>query len=124
MAPAEDQTPRRYKHPEYPEEETIPFFPNYVILEVIVAYLVLAGLIVLATLLPAGLEEKADPFHTPEHIKKGGGEMIRVRSFFLAIALCPPTSSISTGRASTGWLSRRAIRTWRPASTATTATGF
>ena len=61
--------PRRYEHPEYPEEDTIPFFPNYVILEVIVAYLVLAALIVLASLLPVGLEEKADPFSTPEHIK-------------------------------------------------------
>jgi ubiquinol-cytochrome c reductase cytochrome b subunit len=61
--------PRRYKHPEYPEEDTIPFFPNYVILEVIVSYLVLAALIVLATVLPAGLEDKADPFNTPQHIK-------------------------------------------------------
>jgi ubiquinol-cytochrome c reductase cytochrome b subunit len=61
--------PRRYKHPEYPEEDTIPFFPNYIILEVIVSYIVLAGLIVLATVLPVGLEEKADPFNTPQHIK-------------------------------------------------------
>ena len=61
--------PRRYKHREYREEDTIPFFPNYVILEVIVTYLVLAAPIVLASLLPAGLEEKADPFLTPEHIK-------------------------------------------------------
>lgn len=65
----EVEGPRRYKHPEYPEEETIPFFPNYVILEVIVSYIVLAGLIVLASLLPTGLEEKADPFNTPQHIK-------------------------------------------------------
>ena len=69
MSHSGDETPRRYKHPEYPEEDTIPFFPNYVILEVIVAYLVLAGLIVLASLLPAGLEEKADMFNTPQHIK-------------------------------------------------------
>lgn len=61
--------PRRYKHPEYPEEDTLPFFPNYVIIEVIVAYLVLAALIVLASFLPIGLEEKADPFNTPQHIK-------------------------------------------------------
>ena len=65
----ESDQPRRYKHPEYPEEETIPFFPNYIILEVIVSYLVLAALIVLASLLPTGLEEKADPFNTPQHIK-------------------------------------------------------
>jgi ubiquinol-cytochrome c reductase cytochrome b subunit len=61
--------PKRYKHPEYPEEETIPFFPNYIILEVIVSFLVLAALIVLASVLPVGLEEQADPFNTPQHIK-------------------------------------------------------
>jgi ubiquinol-cytochrome c reductase cytochrome b subunit len=69
MSGSEGEGPRRYKHPEYPEEDTIPFFPNYIILEVIVSYLVLAALIVLATILPIGLEEKADPFSTPEHIK-------------------------------------------------------
>ena len=69
MTQPESEGPRRYKHPEYPEEDTIPFFPNYVILEVIVSFLVLAALIVLASLLPVGLEEKADPFSTPQHIK-------------------------------------------------------
>jgi quinol-cytochrome oxidoreductase complex cytochrome b subunit len=69
MSPPEGQGPRRYKHPEYREEDTIPFFPNYIILEVIVSYIVLAALIVLASLLPVGLEEKADPFNTPQHIK-------------------------------------------------------
>ncbi len=69
MSRQESEGPRRFKHAEYPEEETIPFFPNYIILEVIVSYLVLAGLIVLASLLPTGLEEKADPFSTPQHIK-------------------------------------------------------
>jgi len=69
MSQSENQGPRRYKHPEYREEDTIPFFPNYVILEVIVGFILLAGLIVLVSLLPAGLEEKADPFNTPQHIK-------------------------------------------------------
>ena len=69
MAPPESQGPRRYKHPEYREEDTIPFFPNYIILEVIVSFMLLAALIVLASILPVGLEEKADPFLTPEHIK-------------------------------------------------------
>jgi len=69
MSEAEGGHPRRYKHAEYPEKDTIPFFPNYIILEVIVSYLVLALLIVLATVLPAGLEDKADPFSTPQHIK-------------------------------------------------------
>jgi quinol-cytochrome oxidoreductase complex cytochrome b subunit len=66
---AQSEGPRRYKHPEYAEEDTIPFFPNYVLLEIIVSYLVLALLIALASLLPVGLEEKADPFSTPLHIK-------------------------------------------------------
>lgn len=65
----ETEFPRRYKHPEYPEQDTIPFFPNYIILEVIVSFVVLAALIVLTTLLPVGLEDKADPFNTPQHIK-------------------------------------------------------
>ena len=69
MSEAEGEHPRRYKHAEYPEKDTIPFFPNYIILEVIVSYLVLALLVVLATVLPAGLEEQADPFNTPQHIK-------------------------------------------------------
>jgi quinol-cytochrome oxidoreductase complex cytochrome b subunit len=69
MVQSETDGPRRYKHPEYPEEDTIPFFPNYIILEVIVSYLVLALLIILASLLPVGLEEKADPLNTPQHIK-------------------------------------------------------
>jgi ubiquinol-cytochrome c reductase cytochrome b subunit len=61
--------PQPYQHPEYPEEDTIPFFPNYIILEVITSYILLAGIIVLVTLLPVGLEEPADPFSTPAHIK-------------------------------------------------------
>lgn len=69
MSESKTTAPKRYKHAEYPEEDTIPFFPNYVILEVIVSYIVLAALIVLATLLPVGLEGKADPFNTPQHIK-------------------------------------------------------
>ena len=69
MLQGEAKGPRRYKHPEYPEEETLPFFPNYIILEVIVSFIILAALIVLASLLPTGLEEKADPFSTPQHIK-------------------------------------------------------
>jgi quinol-cytochrome oxidoreductase complex cytochrome b subunit len=69
VSESQDEFPKRYKHPEYPEEDTIPFFPNYIILEVIVSYIVLAALIVLASLLPTGLEEVADPFNTPQHIK-------------------------------------------------------
>lgn len=69
MTDSRQAGPVPYQHPEYPEEETIPFFPNYIILEVITSYILLAGLIVLVTLLPVGLEEQADPFSTPAHIK-------------------------------------------------------
>jgi len=69
MSHSEEQSPHRYKHAEYPEEDTIPFFPNYIILEVIATFLLLAVLVTLASLLPVGLEEKADPFNTPQHIK-------------------------------------------------------
>lgn len=69
MSHSEGQAQHRYQHAEYPEEDTIPFFPNYIILEVIVTFLLLAVLVTLASLLPAGLEEKADPFNTPQHIK-------------------------------------------------------
>lgn len=54
---------------EYRPEETIPFYPHHLISEVMVSYLVLAILIVLASVFPAGLEEPADPFNTPAHVK-------------------------------------------------------
>jgi len=47
----------------------LPFFPNYLLDEVIAWYVMLAVIIVLASLFPAGLEERADPFKTPPHIK-------------------------------------------------------
>jgi quinol-cytochrome oxidoreductase complex cytochrome b subunit len=47
----------------------VPFFPNYVLDEVIAWYAMLAILIALASLFPAGLEEPADPLHTPAHTK-------------------------------------------------------
>lgn len=47
----------------------LPFFPNYVLGEFIAWYAVLALLIVLSSLFPAGLEDKADPLVTPPHIK-------------------------------------------------------
>ncbi len=51
------------------KEKGIPFFPNHFLKEVIVMCLVLAGLSLLATFLPAPMEEKADPFVTPAHLK-------------------------------------------------------
>jgi quinol-cytochrome oxidoreductase complex cytochrome b subunit len=51
------------------ERKLLPFFPNYVLDEVIAWYVMLAILIVLASLFAAGLEEPADPLRTPEHTK-------------------------------------------------------
>jgi len=51
------------------EKKLLPFFPHYVLDEVIAWYVMLAVLIVLASLFAAGLEEPADPLRTPEHTK-------------------------------------------------------
>ena len=55
------------KKPE--EERGIPFFPNHLLKEVVVMCIVLAGMSILAVFFPAPMEEKADPFSTPLHIK-------------------------------------------------------
>ncbi len=57
------------EHGEAEKEKTLPFFPHYVLSEVISWYIIIALLIVLAAALPAGLEEKANPLETPPHIK-------------------------------------------------------
>ncbi len=46
------------------KKKLIPFFPNYVLDEIIVWYILLAIIIALASLFPAGLGEPADPLHT------------------------------------------------------------
>jgi len=51
------------------KKKLLPFFPNYILDEVIAWYIMLAILIILASLFPAGLEEQADPLRTPEHTK-------------------------------------------------------
>jgi quinol-cytochrome oxidoreductase complex cytochrome b subunit len=51
------------------QKKRIPFFPDYILDEMIAWYVALALLVVLASLFPAGLEEKADPLSTPAHIK-------------------------------------------------------
>ena len=48
---------------------TLPFFPDYILDEVIAWYVVLGILVVLASLFPAGLEDKANTLETPQHIK-------------------------------------------------------
>jgi len=63
-------SPRRHlTHAELAEEPTLPFFPNYILDEIIAWYALLALLVVIATLFPVGLEAQADPLVTPEHIK-------------------------------------------------------
>jgi quinol-cytochrome oxidoreductase complex cytochrome b subunit len=46
-----------------------PFFPHYILDEVIAWAVVLAVIVILASVLPAGLEDKADPLVTPPHVK-------------------------------------------------------
>jgi quinol-cytochrome oxidoreductase complex cytochrome b subunit len=55
--------------PEAEKKKLLPFFPNYVLDEVIAWYVMLTILVVLSSLSPAGLEEPADPLHTPPHAK-------------------------------------------------------
>jgi len=53
-----------------PESEPLrPFFPNYLLDEVVAWYVILAILVVLASVFPVGLEEQANPLETPAHIK-------------------------------------------------------
>ena len=47
----------------------LPFWPHYILSETIAWYIMFGILIMLAAFLPAGLEDKADPFKTPEHVK-------------------------------------------------------
>ena len=46
-----------------------PFFPHHVVEQVIQLFLLLAVLFALTLWRPAGLEDKADPLTTPEHVK-------------------------------------------------------
>ena len=50
-------------------KKLLPFWPHYVLSETIAWYIMLGVLIILAAFVPAGLEDKADPFKTPEHVK-------------------------------------------------------
>jgi quinol-cytochrome oxidoreductase complex cytochrome b subunit len=63
------EIPELQERGEPEEKELLPFFPNYILDEVIAWYFMLAVLIVLASMFPAGLEEKADALKTPPHIK-------------------------------------------------------
>ena len=50
-------------------KQDLPFWPHYILSETIAWYTMLGVLIILAAFFPAGLEDKADPFKTPEHVK-------------------------------------------------------
>ncbi len=52
-----------------PNEPLRPFFPHYVIDEMVAWYIILAVLVVLSSIWPAGLEEPANPILTPMHVK-------------------------------------------------------
>ena len=47
----------------------LPFWPHYVLSELIAWYIVLGILIILAAFMPVGLEDKANAFVTPQHVK-------------------------------------------------------
>jgi quinol-cytochrome oxidoreductase complex cytochrome b subunit len=59
----------RGRRAETPAEPNRPFFPHYILDEVVAWYVVLAVLVVLSSLFPAGLHEQANPLETPAHIK-------------------------------------------------------
>lgn len=50
-------------------KQLLPFWPHYILSEFIAWYVMLAILIALASLLPADLQAKADPFRTPPEVK-------------------------------------------------------
>ena len=50
-------------------KQLLPFWPHYVLSEFIAWYFMLGILIALSSLIPAGLEAKADPFRTPPEVR-------------------------------------------------------
>jgi ubiquinol-cytochrome c reductase cytochrome b subunit len=66
--------PKRAERPTDPpdagaDEKLKPFFPDYVLDEMIAWFFVLAIIVCLASIFPTGLEDKANPLETPAHIK-------------------------------------------------------
>jgi quinol-cytochrome oxidoreductase complex cytochrome b subunit len=51
------------------ERQLLPFWPHYILSEFIAWYAMLGVLIALASLFPADLQAKADPFRTPPDVK-------------------------------------------------------
>lgn len=50
-------------------KQLLPFWPHYLLSEFIAWYVMLAILIALASIMPADLQAKADPFRTPPDVK-------------------------------------------------------
>jgi ubiquinol-cytochrome c reductase cytochrome b subunit len=71
MAENENVSPESQaaQHPEKELEEGEPFFPDHILSNLMVIFLTLGLLITFTTFFPAPMEEKADPFLTPDHIK-------------------------------------------------------
>lgn len=63
---SQEETPRAERAG---RRSLLPFWPHYVLSEFIAWYIMFGVLIALAAFLPAGLEDRADPFKTPEHVK-------------------------------------------------------
>jgi len=51
------------------EQKLLPFWPHYVLSELIAWYVILGILVTLSAVFPAGLEERANAMLTPEHVK-------------------------------------------------------
>jgi ubiquinol-cytochrome c reductase cytochrome b subunit len=67
---ANPKRPEPRPRPAEPGAEPLrPFFPHYLVDELIAWYVILAVLVVLSSLYPAGLEGQANPIETPAHIK-------------------------------------------------------
>ena len=69
LADPQKPTPRRRRASEPDDTRLMPFFPDYILDELIAWCVLLAVLVCLASVFPAGLEEKANPLSTPAHIK-------------------------------------------------------
>jgi quinol-cytochrome oxidoreductase complex cytochrome b subunit len=50
-------------------KKLLPFWPHYILSELIAWYIMFGILLALAALVPMGLEEKANPLETPAHVK-------------------------------------------------------
>ncbi len=57
------------QNPDKKPKQLLPFWPHYILSEFIAWYAMLGILIALASLFPADLQAKADPFRTPPDVK-------------------------------------------------------